>query len=291
MELLQLEYFEKVARFNSVSKAASELCISQSSLSGCILRLEKELGMPLFERKHRKMILTSYGEYFLSVTREILRLLSASRLSFEAQLPARISVAFLNYSEELLQLIQRFQKEHQNVEFDVHGSTMASPVSIHSFDFVVCNSNTEFKLPMNRRHIMHQGYHVVMPVSHPLAGRTSVDILELQGESLCFLQKETGRLEASYQFCIDSGFVPKCVFITNNAYYKSRYLSYGEAISLVPSGLAGSFQDTPGLTAVPLKGYEHSSDLWFCWRKEYPLSATAREFLDFVQKSLALEPF
>ena len=115
MELLQLEYFEKVARFNSVSKAASELCISQSSLSGCILRLEKELGMPLFERKHRKMILTSYGEYFLSVTREILRLLSASRLSFEAQLPARISVAFLNYSEELLQLIQRFQKEHQNV--------------------------------------------------------------------------------------------------------------------------------------------------------------------------------
>ncbi len=286
MELLQLEYFEKVAKFNSVSKAAEELCISQSSLSGCILRLEAELGVPLFERKHRKMILTEYGEYFLSVTREILRLLSVSRLSFGAKQPPRLSVAFMIYSEDVFQLLHQFQKIHPEVEFSVHGSTMASPVSIHSFDFVVCNSNTEFKLPMNKLHVAPQGYYAVMPRSHPLAERESIDIQELKEDSFCFLQKEAGRLEASYQFCIDNGFIPKCVFTTNNAMYKLRYLTYGSAVSLIPTGMAGAFRAEPNLAVVPLKGYEHNSDIWFCWRRERPLLGVAKEFMEFVQKSL-----
>lgn len=288
MELLQLEYFEKVAKFNSVSKAATELCISQSSLSGCILRLEKELGVPLFERKHRKMILTNYGEYFLSVTREILRLLSTSRLSFDAQLPVRLSIAFLNFSEDLLRIIHRFQTQNPHVEFSVYGSTMAAPTSINSFDFVVCNANVTLNLPMNRLHVMSQGYSVVLPKAHPLSRKKSLDLPELQKESFCFLQKESGRLEAAYQFCIDSGFIPKCVFTTNNAYYKSRYLSYGSAVSLIPNGLAGAFESFPNLAVVPLNGYEHSADIWFCWSKDRPLSGIAQNFLTFVQESLDL---
>lgn len=287
MELLQLEYFEKVARFGSVSKAAAELCISQPSLSGAILRLEKELGLPLFERSHRRMILTSYGEYFLSVTREILRLLKASRLSFEMQLPLRVSVAFHIYNEEVFRLVHAFQSLRPEVEFDIHGGVMSSPVSLHSFDFVVCNSNTEFKQPMERLRVMPQGYYVVLPRSHPLAERESVGILELQGEPLCFLQKEDGSFEAAYQFCIDSGFIPKCVFTTNNPFYKFRYLSYGRAAGLVPSGWPGAYDAFPGLTAVPIRGYGHSSDIWFCWRSEAPLSEAARDFLAFVRAGLA----
>ena len=286
MELLQLEYFEKVAKFNSVSKAADELCISQSSLSGCILRLEKELGVPLFERKHRKMILTNYGEYFLSVTREILRLLTASHLSFEAQLPARLSVAFLNYCEDLLQIIHRFQTRYPNVEFNVHGSTMAAPTSINSYDFVVCSANVMLSSPMNRLPVMSQGYSAVLPKKHSLAERSAIELLELQGESFCFLQKESGRLESAYQFCIDSGFIPKCVFTTNNAYYKSRYMSYGGAVSLIPNGLAGAFRTFPDLVVVPLNGFEHNADIWLCWSSERPLSDTAQKFLSFVQEAL-----
>ena len=44
MELLQLQYFERKAKYQSMSKAAEELHVSQPSLSSCIIRLEKELG-------------------------------------------------------------------------------------------------------------------------------------------------------------------------------------------------------------------------------------------------------
>ena len=51
MELLQLRYFDVIARCENISRAAEELHVSQPSLSGSLLRLEKELGFPLFDRR------------------------------------------------------------------------------------------------------------------------------------------------------------------------------------------------------------------------------------------------
>ena len=124
MELLQLQYFECIARHESVTRAAEELRISQPSLSGSVLRLEKELGTALFERKNRKMILTSYGEYFLSTTRRVLGLISSSKLSFSSDMPVRISVGFQNYNEKIFSLMESFQQSHPQVEFNVNGSTL-----------------------------------------------------------------------------------------------------------------------------------------------------------------------
>lgn len=66
MELLQLEYFIRVAKLEHVSKAAEELHISQPALSLTIRRLEDELGVSLFERRGRNIKLTQYGTLFLS---------------------------------------------------------------------------------------------------------------------------------------------------------------------------------------------------------------------------------
>ena len=54
MELLQLEYFLRVARSGNVSQTAAEINVAQSSVSRSIARLEESLGFPLFERVGRK---------------------------------------------------------------------------------------------------------------------------------------------------------------------------------------------------------------------------------------------
>lgn len=54
MTLLQLQYFETLARVLHYTRAAEELHIAQPSLSYSIGELEKELGVKLFEKENRK---------------------------------------------------------------------------------------------------------------------------------------------------------------------------------------------------------------------------------------------
>ena len=65
MNLYYLRYFVTLAHMRHYTKAAEQLCISQPSLSHAIAQMEKELGVPLFEKTGRKTMLTRFGEEFL----------------------------------------------------------------------------------------------------------------------------------------------------------------------------------------------------------------------------------
>lgn len=66
MELNQLHYFAAVAKTENITKAAQELFITQPALSRVILRLERELGTPLFDRNGGRITLNEHGKVFLS---------------------------------------------------------------------------------------------------------------------------------------------------------------------------------------------------------------------------------
>ena len=54
MNLFYLRYFVTLAHVQQYTKAAEQLCIAQPSLSHAISQLEKELGLPLFEKAAEK---------------------------------------------------------------------------------------------------------------------------------------------------------------------------------------------------------------------------------------------
>ena len=66
MELLQLRYFQTVARFESVTKAAHHHGVPQPSMSQTISKLERELGnVKLFDRINNRLYLNENGKRFL----------------------------------------------------------------------------------------------------------------------------------------------------------------------------------------------------------------------------------
>jgi len=67
LPLTALRSFEVAARLRSFTRAADELLISQSAVSRQVRELERQLGQPLFERRHRMVVLTSSGETLLAV--------------------------------------------------------------------------------------------------------------------------------------------------------------------------------------------------------------------------------
>lgn len=71
MELRQLRYLLTIANEGSFTRAANSLYVSQSALSQQIKLLESELGVRLFDRAGRRVLLTPAGEALLRHTRQI----------------------------------------------------------------------------------------------------------------------------------------------------------------------------------------------------------------------------
>src|SRR3954452_14024109 len=81
-EVRQLRYFVAVAERGSVSQAALDLHLSQSTLSESLRKLELELSVELFERSRRGVSTTSAGELLLTHGRDVIE-------RFDAALVAR----------------------------------------------------------------------------------------------------------------------------------------------------------------------------------------------------------
>ena len=71
MELLQLKYFKTVAEIGKISAAAESLYISAPALSTSIARLEKELGVQLFDRSNNRIELNRQGHILLRYAKQV----------------------------------------------------------------------------------------------------------------------------------------------------------------------------------------------------------------------------
>ncbi len=91
MELLQLRYFKIVCEKGKITSAAESLFISPPALSATIARLERELGVKLFDRRNNSIILNRQGEIFLRYTNQVLASLDNARLELQNSVKSELS--------------------------------------------------------------------------------------------------------------------------------------------------------------------------------------------------------
>ena len=97
MNLYHLRYFVTLAHLEHYTKAAELLSITQPSLSHAISSLEKELGVKLFEKEGRNVVLTKCGQAFLEDVEQSLGILDSSinKLQMTGSGEGEIDIAFL----------------------------------------------------------------------------------------------------------------------------------------------------------------------------------------------------
>ncbi|MFB5661921.1 LysR family transcriptional regulator [Alteribacillus sp. HJP-4] len=125
MNMQWIRTFLTAAVYENYFRASEKLYISQPSVTVHIRQLEKELGVPLFEKKGRRVYLTSFGRDFLPHARSILEsfesgksLLDKKRQGYELTLTIAVS-PFLA-STYLPYWVKQFIRDHKNVEVDIH---------------------------------------------------------------------------------------------------------------------------------------------------------------------------
>lgn len=120
MELNQLHYFVAVAKTENITKAAQNLFITQPALSRVILRLENELGTPLFDRKGGRLLLNDRGKVFLSYVQPALDSINEGVHSVIDELGSR-EILIHNYlvTDLFKSIVEICQAKFTNMTFTV----------------------------------------------------------------------------------------------------------------------------------------------------------------------------
>ncbi len=132
--------FEAVARHGSITLAAAERFITQSALSRQVQALESALGVLMFERRHRALVLTPAGERLLAATRAALAQLGEAMAAVRAPRPPAPLALTTTPSFAALWLIPRlagFTGEYPGVDVRIDASFERRDLRRDGFDIAV----------------------------------------------------------------------------------------------------------------------------------------------------------
>jgi DNA-binding transcriptional LysR family regulator len=179
--------FEAAARHLSFTRAGEELFLTQSAVSRQIKELEDQLGVVLFQRRHRALVLTEAGQQFYGATAQVLATMRAATERLRAQSGKRSVAVTTTHSFAALWLIPRlagFTRAHPGVDVRItaeirvqdldrdgldiairHGpASLAGPNAARLMGervFPVCSPKLLKKIPLDkpadlRRHVLLQ---------------------------------------------------------------------------------------------------------------------------------------
>ncbi|MFE9328479.1 LysR family transcriptional regulator [Nocardia sp. NPDC052278] len=133
MDLRQLQYFIAVVEAGTFTRAAEQVHVAQSGISGHIKALERELGQQLFERRPRAVKLTAAGEALLPHAHAAIDALAAGRASIEALtglLHGHVAIGSITSisprSVDLPETLASFHRKHPGVDISLIEDTAAA---------------------------------------------------------------------------------------------------------------------------------------------------------------------
>lgn len=285
MELAQLKYFKTIAKTGKITAAAQELFLTPPALSTSIVRLEKELGMPLFDRTGNRIRLNPQGELFLKHVDEVFDTLDRARHELQRSLLQQHQhVSLVTTGSTLwLDLITAFSQTHPNLALTCT-STVYVPIDT-LFDQCTFLLAEEDDIPANYDSLLNSLLlyqnepAILIHPDHPLANCERVTVSMLQGENLLLpLQKPNSKNRLIR--LLQSGGLD-----TDNA-TSTTYVIYR---SMVEENMGIAFTTTHAhhvnlgdLRVIPLQNDLSPWLMCLYWRKDHELTPAELTFRDFA---------
>ncbi|MED1201505.1 LysR family transcriptional regulator [Heyndrickxia acidicola] len=239
MELLQLKYFQVVARLEHMTRASEELNIAQPSLSKTISRLEEDLGVPLFDREGRQIKLNHYGKAFLRRVDRVFMEITEGKQELQSLSGLHQGTVQLAISipSILPELVSSFLIEHSNVYFQqliAGNSSMASLIERGDIHMGISSTPIE-GTDIEWTPLLTEEVFLMVPNNHPLAKKKSIDLIEAKDESFISTNTGIGVRNVTDAYCREAGFIPKIAFEGDETLLIARLVQKGLGVAFVPA--------------------------------------------------------
>lgn len=298
MNMKQFKYVLVLANAGSFGKAAEELAISQPSLSQYIKKIEKQVGVELFDRTGGNVRLTDAGRIYVDAGKKILDLEHQMQSKFSdivAYKTGSVVVGTSPYRSAGMMptIVKKFHENYPGMHVVVEEMTTGELVDATEHgQFDLCLTI----LPIDERmfdyeKIMEEELVLAVPASYPVFQTENVEYrkypainaFQINNESFIMITENQVMQKALDNLCVDYGLSIKKVAVVKSLEAQIAMVRAGVGVALVPTGIDRFCADGE-VQFYSFKQELPRREVVAMWRKDRQLNRATSDLLSIMKK-------
>jgi DNA-binding transcriptional LysR family regulator len=293
MEIRQLKAFLAIAEVKTFTAGARLVNVTQAAISMQIRQLEDEVGLPLFTRTPRRVILTEAGEHLLERARKILRehdaaIAEISELAGAEHGRLRIGSASAMFAtSQLPSILQNLKGTFPNAEITVSSGTsqalvdkiLHGEIDIAFISLPVDNSHVTTELLFSDEIV------AIAHPAHPLADQKFISAAALAGEPLILGEKGGNTRRLIDDFFSAANVKPNVVMELSRQEAINQMVENDMGIGIAGAKTVSKEIGERRLASWMIEGAEIKWDLGLARLRGGYFSPIAKEFVRFCKES------
>ncbi|MFJ5715987.1 LysR substrate-binding domain-containing protein [Neobacillus sp. NPDC093127] len=294
MDLKQIEYILKIAEENNITRAAEKLFITQSALNQQLLKLEKELGTPLFVRSKSNWHLTRAGEIYVENAKKIDRIKKDTYNQINDLVERKKGKLVIGLPPErgpemFASIYPLFYKKYPNVKIEpveMGVKQQQQEIKLGNLDIGFLTLQSFQKTNDEYIHICSEEIILAVPGAHPLGhlgGKWGKKLPEISLESVkhdsfAIMQKGSTLREIYENLVAEEDFSPTILLETRSCHNLFHMVDEGICCSVFPITYA---MESPGVSYFLIK-QKPVWEVYASYKKGSYLSSIAKDFIQLA---------
>ncbi|HEX7150180.1 MAG TPA: LysR substrate-binding domain-containing protein [Thermoanaerobaculia bacterium] len=214
LELRHFRLVTAIADAGSLAAASLQLHLTPSALSHQLRDAEERLGIPLFQRRNRKLLLTGAGEKLLESARRVLAQVDEAAAQLRGEAPhdlLRISTGCYTVYGWLPPVLAKWQREHPRVELRIvlEATRQPIPALLAGQLDLALTTDAPSQPRLARTPLMTDELVLLVPAAHPFAKRRHVLADDLAPEHLLTYDAPREQLDIFTRLLWPAGVEPR----------------------------------------------------------------------------------
>ena len=281
MELAKLKYFLVVAKEQHVTKAAEYLCIAQPALTQAIKSLERELGVNLFEKRGRNVVLTEYGKYLQNRLENLLPefdKIPSEIENLKNKVNKTIKINIKAASTFVINAIVKYTQKNKDVVFEFEQSDLSSDCDIL---ITTDGAKSDKSILPIQSFVKEEQIYLAVPKNSVYANFSSIELSAVKNEKFIMFSSSMLFGVLCNKYCSESGFQPNITFESDSPSAIQNIISTGIGVAFWPEFSWGKTKNK-NVVLIPITKPNCKRNLIFELYSKKTKSKYAENFFNFL---------